>query len=232
MAAASSSRLGRRATTGRIPAITTIDRTPVRRGTGGRPTAAGSAERDGRILDAAAELFLRDGFAAASIEGIAAAAGVSKRTFYARFPDKQAAFLAVVRRLVGVWLAGFDAALEGAPTLHEALLAAGRGMLAVALTPQALALHRLVVAEAGRPEVGMALQAGGSLSGIERLCRILHAHRPDLPPARLAFLAEQFQHLVVAGPQARAIGLGPPMDAGATDAWCWDSVAMFMRTLG
>lgn len=157
---------------------------------------------------------------------------MSKRTFYARFPDKQAAFLAVVRHLVGTWLIGFDAALEGAPTLHDALLAAARGMLAVALTPQALALHRLVVAEAGRPEIGAALQAGGSRSGVERLCRILHAHRPDLPPAHLAFLAEQFQHLVLAGPQARAIGLGPPMDGDAMDAWCGDSVAFFLRALG
>jgi len=150
---------------------------------------------------------------------------VSKRTFYARFPDKQTAFLAVVRHLVSTWLIGFDAALEGVPTLDNALLA-------VALTPQALALHRLVVAEAGRPEIGAALQAGGSRSGVERLCRILHAHRPDLPLARLAFLAEQFQHLVLAGPQARAIGLGPPMDGDAMDAWCGDSVAFFLRALG
>ncbi|MGI4940589.1 MAG: TetR/AcrR family transcriptional regulator [Janthinobacterium lividum] len=219
------------AITGRIPTITT-DAAPARRGSGGRPTAAGSAERDGRILDAATALFMRDGFAAVSIEGIAAAAGVSKRTFYARFPDKQAVFLAVVRRLVATWLVGFDAALERAPTLHDALLAAGRGMLAVALTPQALALHRLVVAEAGRPEIGAALQAGGTRSGIERLCRVLHAHCPDLPPARLAFLAEQFQHLILAGPQARAIGLGPPMDGDATNAWCRDSVALFLQALG
>ncbi len=150
---------------------------------------------------------------------------MSKRTFYARFPDKQTAFLAVVRHLVSTWLIGFDAALEGVPTLDNALLA-------VALTPQALALHRLVVAEAGRPEIGAALQAGGSRSGVERLCRILHAHRPDLPLARLAFLAEQFQHLVLAGPQARAIGLGPPMDGDAMDAWCGDSVAFFLRALG
>ncbi len=174
---------------------------------------------------------MRDGFSAVSIEGIAAAAGVSKRTFYARFPDKQAAFLAVVQRLVATWLVGFDAALERAPTLHDALLVAGRGMLTVALTPQALALHRLVVSEAGRPEISAVLQAGGTRSGIERLCRVLHAHRPNLTPARLAFLSEQFQHLVLAGPQARAIGLGPPMDAAAADAWCRDSVALFLQAL-
>lgn len=156
---------------------------------------------------------------------------MSKRTLYARFANKDAVFLAVVRRLVGTWLAGFDAALEGAPSLHASLMAAGRGMLAVALTPQALALHRLVVAEAGRPQIGAALQAGGARLGIERLYRILHTHRPGLSPERLAFLAEQFQHLVLAGPQARAIGLGPLMDADALEAWCQDSVGMFLHAL-
>ena len=199
--------------------------------TGGRPTAAGSAERATRILDAAAGLFLRDGFAATSIEGIAATAGVSKRTFYARFPGKEAVFLAVVQRLVGTWLAGFDAALDSAPSLEAALLAAGNRMMDVALTPSALALHRLVAAEAGRPEVGAALQAGGARAGVERLRRLLRHHRPGLDPARAVFLAEQFQHLVLTGPQARASGLGVPLDAAARAAWCRDSVALVLHGL-
>ena len=228
-AAASSCRSAAAATTART-APTTIT-SPAPRRTGGRPTAAGSAERDARILDAAAAAFLRDGFAATSIERIAAAAGVSKRTFYARFPDKPAAFLAVVQRLIATWLPGFDAALADAPTLPGALLAAARGILAIALTPQALQLHRLVTSEAARPEIGAALQAGGARTGIERLARLLHAHRPALPPDRLAFLAEQFQHLIVAGPQARALGLGPPLGPDALDAWCRDSVTLFLSAL-
>ena len=156
---------------------------------------------------------------------------MSKRTFYARFRDKQAVFLAVVQRLIGHWLVGFDAALHGTPTLSDALLAAAHGMVAVAMEPQALALYRLMVSEANRPEVAEAMQAGGSRAGIERLCRILHMHAPLIPPPRLAFLAEQFQHLVLAGPQARAIGLGPPLDQDGLDAWCRDSVALFLRAL-
>ncbi len=185
-----------------------------------------------RVLDAAAGLFLRDGFAATSIEAISAKAGVSKRTLYARFPDKEAVFLAVAQRLIATWLAGFDAAMEGAPSLDAALLAAGRRMLGVALTPSALALHRLMVAEAGRfPELAEALRDAGARAGIERVGRVLRAHRPDDSPARLAFLAEQFQHLVLAGPQARAMGLGESLDRAALDGWCRDSVALFLRGL-
>ncbi len=208
--------------------IVTIDRPR----SGGRPTVAKSAELAARVLDAAAGLFLRDGFAATSIESISAKAGVSKRTLYARFPDKEAVFLAVAQRLIAAWLAGFDAAVEAAPSLDAALLAAGQRMLAVALTPSALALHRLVVAEAGRfPELAEALRDAGARAGIERVGRVLCAHRPEDSPARLAFLAEQFQHLVLAGPQARAIGLGESLGRGALDAWCRDSVALFLRGL-
>lgn len=184
------------------------------------------------MLDAAAVLFLRDGFAATSIEAIATAAGVSKRTLYARFAGKEAVFLAVAQRLIGTWLTGFDAVVESAPSLEAALLAVGRRMLTVALTPSALALHRLMVAEAGRfPELAAALRNAGARAGIERLCRVLHLHRPDADPARLAFLAEQFQHLVLAGPQSRAIGLGESLDAAALAAWSQDSVALFLGGL-
>ncbi len=177
-------------------------------------------------------LFLRNGFAATSIEAIASMAKVSKRTLYARFAAKQAVFVEVVRRLIAAWLQGFDAAVEGAPSLEAALLAAGRRMLEVALTPEALALHRLVVAEAGRfPELATALRDGGARSGIERLYCVLRTHRPNASPTELAFLAEQFQHLMLAGPQGRAIGLGESLDADALEAWCADSVALFLRAL-
>ena len=177
-------------------------------------------------------MFLRNGFAATSIESISAKAGVSKRTLYARFPDKDAVFLAVVQRLIGTWLTGFDAAMEGAPSLETALLTAGRHMLAVAMTPSALALYRLVVAEAGRfPDLAVALRDGGARVGIERLCRLLQRYRPDASPADLAFLAEQFQHLVLAGPQARALGLGERLDDDALAAWCQASAVMFLRAI-
>ena len=141
-------------------------------------------------------------------------------------------FLAVVQRLIAAWLAGFDAAVEGAASLDAALLAAGQRMLAVALTPSALALRRLIVAEGGRfPELAEALRDAGVQAGIERVGHVLRAHRPDDSPARLAFLAEQFQHLVLAGPQARAIGFGESLDREALDAWCRDSVTLFLRGL-
>lgn len=175
---------------------------------------------------------LEAGFAATSLEAVAAEAGVAKRTLYARFPDKRALALATVRRLVAGWLPGFGELLaEG--SLEDRLLAAARRVLAVALSPEALALHRLVVAEgAAFPELVAAVRDGGARVGIEAMARLLAAHRPELGAARAAFLAEQLQHLVVAGPQARAGGRGRALDAAEAERWCRDSVALFLRGMG
>jgi AcrR family transcriptional regulator len=55
-----------------------------------------------RLLDAAWEAFTEEGFAAASVEGIAARAGYTRGAFYSNFADKEAIFLALVdARLAG-----------------------------------------------------------------------------------------------------------------------------------
>ncbi len=202
------------------------------RGSGGRPKAAEAALLGERIVAAAATLFLRHGYAATSIEAIAAVAGVSKRTLYARFDGKSAVFLAVVRRLIRDWLAGLDETLEQAGGLENVLLVVARQMLAVALTPDALALHALVMAEAMRfPEMTAALREGGGNVGVVRVTALLRHRVPHLTQAQAVFAAEQFQYMVVSGPQRRAMGLGPPLDPAAREQWCRNTVALFLRGL-
>ncbi|WIM88053.1 TetR/AcrR family transcriptional regulator [Candidatus Mycobacterium wuenschmannii] len=53
------------------------------------PTKGGRGARQ-RILEAAAELFYRDGINATGVEKLAAASSVSKRTLYQHFPSKTA----------------------------------------------------------------------------------------------------------------------------------------------
>lgn len=62
----------------------------------GRPTAARVAEIEAAILRAARDAFLEHGYAAAGMDAIAAAAGVSKGTLYARHACKEDLFRAVV----------------------------------------------------------------------------------------------------------------------------------------
>lgn len=53
-------------------------------------TAKGGRGARQRILDAAAELFYRDGINATGVERLAAESSVSKRTLYQHFPSKEA----------------------------------------------------------------------------------------------------------------------------------------------
>jgi TetR/AcrR family transcriptional regulator, mexJK operon transcriptional repressor len=89
----------------------------------------GSAQKRGAILAAARDLFLSDGFDRTSVDAISARAGVSKRTVYDYFGDKQtllaavvtdiaASLLATVRRTVDGTLAG----LTGPAQLEDAFV--------------------------------------------------------------------------------------------------------------
>jgi TetR/AcrR family transcriptional repressor of mexJK operon len=54
------------------------------------------AAKPQQILDAARELFLRDGFSTTSMDAVAKAAGVSKATVYAHFTSKEELFAAMM----------------------------------------------------------------------------------------------------------------------------------------
>ena len=202
------------------------------KGQGGRPTAADAALIGDRIVAAASSLFLRDGYAATSVEAIAAAAGISKRTFYARFSGKSAVFQAVMRMLLQAWLDGFEELLDATEGLEAGLLASGQRMLDVALTPSALAMHALLTAEAGRlPELSAIVQQAGMDVGIVRVAALLRAHRPGLRAEQARFAAEQFQTMVVGVPQRRASFAGSVMGQAERDAWCRATVALLLRGL-
>lgn len=69
----------------------------------GRPTAQRVEAINHAILVAARDLFLTAGYDATPMEAIAAAAGVSKGTLYARFPTKQALLRGVVEDRLRTW---------------------------------------------------------------------------------------------------------------------------------
>jgi AcrR family transcriptional regulator len=54
-----------------------------------------------RLIDAAADVFAREGFPGASIERVTDAAGLSRGSFYAHFESKDDLLLALVDRMVG-----------------------------------------------------------------------------------------------------------------------------------
>ncbi len=107
------------------------------------------------ILDAAAEVFQETGFERTTMAAICERLGYSKATLYNYFASKEELFSAVVFEATE---AEFQASLQALDAtvecMSEALQKFGRGLLTLLYSPQVQAVRRLIVAEAGRSELG------------------------------------------------------------------------------
>lgn len=125
---------------------------PVRRL--GRPDQQASEDLVRHIVDTAARLFVSQGYAATSIEQIAAAAGSGKQTIYRRFTSKDGLFTEVINQQ-GRRLLEIAEAAEATGDPIEALKEICRQLFDFVLAPDAVQLHRILVAEVVRfPEMG------------------------------------------------------------------------------
>jgi TetR/AcrR family transcriptional repressor of mexJK operon len=187
----------------------------------------------GRILEAATELFLTEGYGSTSIEAVAGLAGVSKRTFYHRFDDKAALFAAVVHRIIEQLRPAPGVPLIHGATLDDVLRRLAGLILRAALSPQALALHRLVTAESARfPELARAVSDEGATQEAKTVIGDLLLRELRVPRLRAkarAFAADQFLIMVVALPQRRAMGFGGPMTPKELDSWAENVVNLFLN---
>lgn len=77
------------------------------------------AQQRRRMIDAVAPVLGRKGYAAMTVEDIATQAGVSRRTFYENFADKDDCFLAAYREAADGLIAAVSAAAVGATTWEE-----------------------------------------------------------------------------------------------------------------
>ena len=200
---------------------------------GGRPTRTQSEQLGERILAAATHLFLSSGYGGTSIEAVARRARISKRTFYHRFADKPALFGAVVHRIIDRLRPPADVPLLEGANLREILERLAGIILRGALSTQAVALHRLVVAESARfPKLAAVVtQEGSTKEGIRLIAGVLEreARTGNLAVDNPAFAAEVFLFMVIGLPQRRALGLGPPMSSAELDAWTRDVVNLFLN---
>jgi AcrR family transcriptional regulator len=150
-----------------------------------------------RILDAAAQCFATSGFSKATVEEIAAGAGVSKALVYRHFRGKEAIFEELLERTLSDWarVGRIDEHLPANGSLLDAIARMVRASLAYARgNPLVRSLYRfdpLVVrfvgssatvrrhAEEGRARLVDAIQRGVASGEMRR----------DLDPARVADVA-------------------------------------------
>jgi len=145
---------------------------PARRG--GRPSLKRVAAINDAILAAARSTFLEDGFHQTTMESVALAAGVSKGTLYARFPDKTALFGAVVAERVKAWAPEPSIAGASGQSLRESLIAFAEFALEQMAGPEIWSFNHFVMAEARRfPEIARIFHDTGLLQGLEVLTAII-----------------------------------------------------------
>ena len=170
------------------------------------------------VVQAARTLFLQKGYAGTTMEEIAELAGVTKRTVYNNYTDKQALFTQIVADVIAYaeeFARGLPAefTIDITANLPAALHDLGRRFALAIVRPEVIALRRLLIGE-GRafPELAKEYfdRAPGRViealaSGFEHLGRVGLLRVAD--PRRAA---EQFAYLVVGAPLDRAILEGTP----------------------
>jgi AcrR family transcriptional regulator len=180
---------------------------------------AESQDSRSRLIEAATAAFLEEGYRA-SVERIAARAGVAKQTLYNHFPRKDDLFSEVVRQGTASVLVSLDG--DGAP-LAERLRRFAVAFRKRVLEAEGLAFYRAVVAEAPRfPELTTAFYGSGPAQTIRRLAAVI-AEAMDAGELRRddpVFAAELLTSMLVETERTRRLlsdkPAPPPKPADAT----------------
>lgn len=179
----------------------------------GRPRRDEIDARNAELLDQALALFLDQGFERTTIEGIAAAVGMAKRTVYARYRDKEGLFKAALERAIDDWAVPPEAfwAIE-CDDVECCLQDIARLLVSNLLGSRGLRLMRLVNCESYHlPDIGryayqrVTQRTIGYLADLFR--RRWSGNGTDPDEAEEA--AAAFLNLVVGGPaRTAAMGIG------------------------
>jgi len=197
--------------------------------------------REDEAVSAARTLFLRQGYAGTTMEQIASAASLTKRTVHNNYGDKDALF----RQIVADVLAYAEAFARGlheeftvgvtAANLRATLDDLARRLALGIVRPEVVALRRLLIGEARAfPNLGAeyfdrapgqvldALASGFAQLGRRRLLRIDNARRA----------AAHFAYLVAGEPLDRAMLVGTVPSKAAIIAGARDGVETFFARYG
>jgi AcrR family transcriptional regulator len=139
----------------------------------GRP----SSRREG-LLQAAAEVFFEQGYAATSIDAIIERAGGSKRNIYNEFGNKEGLFSAIVKQNADKALTALALEEIEGRDLRETLRAFGQHLMAIYMSPTLIGVYRIAVTEANRfPDLVKSFYEQGPGRATSQLAEVLESAR-------------------------------------------------------
>jgi len=189
------------------------------------------------VVDAARALFLRHGYSGTTMDDVAAAAGLTKRTLYNNYGDKEALFTDIVTDVLAYaeeFVRGLHEEFAVGLTkvnLRGAFHDLGRRLALGIVRPEVVALRRLLIGEArlfptlaadyfdrAPGQVIDALADGFAILARRRLLRVADPHRA----------AAQFAYLVAGEPLDRATLVGALPSKAHVIACARDGVDTFL----
>ncbi|MFB2599072.1 TetR/AcrR family transcriptional regulator [Herbiconiux sp. P17] len=196
------------------------------------PRAARSREL---VLDAALDYFLEHGYLAATVDGVAAAAGVAKRTVYNLFISKDELFRAVIRRATETaerFVAERVESAVGTGPVEEEIAAFAVSHARAVVAPRVVTTRRLLIGEAQRfPELAAEYfdrVPNAVIAAIAaRLKRYDALGLLTVPDARTA--AEHFAYLVLGASLDRALFDADAIDPEGVERGARAGAAAFLR---
>lgn len=185
------------------------------------------------ILAAGQRLFLQFGYGPVTMDAIAQAANVSKRTVYSHFSNKKVLFAGIMTQMCD--LLGDRALPSEIPQtpLEETLTMLGQKFVDLVTSPNGLALFRIVVGETARfPELGTTFYETGPKRLIAFVAAYLHEQDRTgtlcVPAPEIA--AIQFLELAKSGLHLRLLlGIGDPPTETEKEHAVAQAVALFIR---
>lgn len=189
-----------------------------------------------QVLEGARAMFLRDGFEAASVDEIARAAGVSKATLYAYFPDKRLLFMEVAKAECRRQAEATLELLDTEAPVAEVLTRAAERITTFTLSEFGQRIFRICLAESDRfPGLGREFYDSGPRLARERLVAYLTGAvaRGDLVIEDEELAADQFVQLCKALLHDRLIfGLSDAATPEAAARVVRGAVEMFLARYG
>ena len=196
----------------------------------GRPKAL--AKR-AAILEAAGRMFTRLGFEGASMDQIAAEAGVSKLTVYSHFGDKETLFGEAVRLVCDSLMPGNLFVADPAAPLRSQLEGIARAFFAMIVSDEALATHRMMMSPGGDERLRQLFWEAGPVRVQQAFAAFLEARAAELDIPDLPRAARQFFALLKGDLHTRlACGLCERPSAAVVDEHIAATVGMFLRAYG